>query len=70
MGDEDFKKYFDGSKKLRLKYSNTFIDFDDIETPVKEVIKTAEKVTLDAGMTTKSRFILNTNEFQDTSKMI
>ena len=40
MEQDDLARYFDdGSKFMRVLYSKTFIDYDDIETPIQAIYK-------------------------------
>ena len=39
MSASELENYFNGSRKVRLIYSKTFIDYNDIENPVKSVFK-------------------------------
>ena len=39
MSSTELENYFNGERSVRLMYSHTFIDYEDIETPVKSVFK-------------------------------
>ena len=39
MSSTELENYFNGDRKVRLMYSHTFIDYENIETPVQSVLK-------------------------------
>ena len=39
MEKDELARYFDGTKSMNIVYSKTFIDYDDIETPIQAVFK-------------------------------
>ena len=46
MTQAELNEYFDGSKKLRLLYGESFVDYEDIESPLKAVLKGVQNVTI------------------------
>ena len=39
MDKDELSSYFDGSKTLKVFYSRTFVDYNDIENPIKSIYR-------------------------------
>ena len=46
MTQAELNEYFDGSKKLLLLYGESFVDYEDIESPLKAVLKGVQPITI------------------------
>ena len=65
MEKDELARYFEDQKLLYAMYTRTFIDYDDIETPVKTVYRGSNPITLSSNMKIEARYTMNTNEFRD-----
>ena len=66
MTEEEIEEYHGGStKSIKVFHTRTYIDYSDIETPIKTLIKGNIEVTLALNLKTDARYTMNTHEFHD-----
>ena len=70
MEQDELARYFDGTKSMNIVYSKTFIDYDDIETPIQAVYKGSQIIALSSSTKMDARIIMGTNEFKDMTKIL
>ena len=67
MTEEEIEEYAHGgsTKSIKVFHTRTFIEYSDIETPIKTLIKGQVGVTLAPNLQTDARYTMNTHEFHD-----
>ena len=68
MSAAELQNYFNGDRRVRLIYSHTFVDYDDIETPVKSTLKGTASIVLHSDKKVEMRYTLETHEFRDMTE--
>ena len=67
MDQAQLHKYF-SNIQIEVMFSSTHIDYDDIERPIKSLIRSADTIQLLPGRHISSRYVLVTHEFRDVVK--
>ena len=69
MDEDELRSYFSGNVSLRILYSNTFIDYDDIDDPLKSLLIGSQAMTIEVDREIRSRVILMKHEFWDMTDL-
>ena len=65
MEKDELASYFEGNKRMKILYMKTFVDYDDIETPIKTIFNGSLNIILSASHVMKAYYTLETHEFND-----
>ena len=56
---------FSVPKSINAFYSRTYVDYDDIENPVKSILRGGPYMAIKPNVAKRVRFTLATHEFRD-----
>ena len=70
MDDDELRSYFDGDKHLHLRSSFNFVDYDDIDRPIKSFLVNSAEVSLTFGRNKFVDVVLESHEFRDTTTLL
>ena len=69
MENSELTSYMEG-KSISMIYTTTFIDYEQIERPVRSIVKGSKALELSNTSKTSLYYLLKTNEFRDTTRRI
>ena len=70
MDDDELRSYFDGNKQLHLRSSLNFVDYDDIDRPIKSFLVNNAEISLTFGRNKFIDVVLESHEFRDTTTLL
>ena len=67
MDKAELARYFDGQKSIVIMNSETFIDYDSIENPIKSIQRGYTEFFPHSSYVEHTKIYLKINKFSDTS---
>lgn len=68
MDDKELEKYLSKGKKIKVFHTKTFVDYEDIETPMKSIIIGSLTTNLEFEKTIRQMFYVQSHEFHDMTQ--
>ena len=68
MNQNELNSYFNEPKGIKVLYSRTYVDFEDIEQPLKSILRGGDSFyDIESEDRSIKRYTLSTHEFRDSS---
>ena len=65
----ELRSYFDGSKAFHVRYTHTFVDYDDIESPIKSFIRNRTPQVIRPEVSLSDKFMFKSHELSDVTQL-